>query len=35
MNRADVITYFVMFVFISASYVTKSISKTKIDMKQK
>lgn len=28
MNRADVITYFVMFVFISASYVTKSISKT-------
>lgn len=28
MNRADVITYFVMFVFISVSYVTKSISKT-------
>ena len=28
MNRADVIMYFVMFVFISVSYVTKSISKT-------
>lgn len=28
MNGADVITYFVMFVFISVSYVTKSIGKT-------